>query len=427
MSAKHLDRIELGGAIAVDKYRLRNGMAAIVCPDHGAPLVSAQIWYRVGSADELPGKTGVAHFFEHLMWSPTRGRPAGEFDRLIESAGGDCNAATWVDWTSYRDTVPSRDFALVCELEAERMTDLVLEPEIVEAEREVVINERLERVEDDIEGFLDEQLSRLAFEVHPYGRPTIGFMDDIRRLDLPTLEQFYRTYYAPNNAIAVVVGDVDPGDALEVLDRFFGDIEPAAGLVPRPPAGEPAQRGPRRRGFDRPTTTARLLCAYKIPGQAHPDWPALSALAALLSSGASSRLYRELVIEREIATYADVDVMPFRDTSLLQISVGGTAETDAGELETEMLRVLDGLGQTPITAAELDKVKAGAETDFWSELETVDGKGEALGHFEATLGDYRMIETIAERLRSCDAAALEAAARQYLRPDQRCAVWANPR
>ena len=422
-----LDRAQLGGGVAVEKHRLDNGMIAIVSPDRSAPLVSAQIWYRVGSAHERPGKTGVAHFFEHLMWSPTRGRPAGEFDRLIENAGGDCNAATWVDWTSYRDTVPSRDFEMVCELEAERMTDLVLEPAIVEAEREVIINERLERVEDDIEGFLDEQLMSLAFEVHPYGRPTIGTMDDIRGLDLETIEQFYRTYYAPNNAVVVVVGDVDPGDAVRTVERCFGGIPPAADLRARAVAGEPLQRGARRRGFDRPTATARLLCAFKIPGQAHPDWPALSAVASLLSSGPSSRLYRELVVEREIATYAEVDVLPFRDVSLLQIAVGGTAETDAGELEAETLRVLDDLAARPITASELDKVKAGAETDFWSELETADGKGEALGHFEAALGDYRMISTLAERLRSCDAAALGAAARDYLAADRRCSVWANPR
>lgn len=426
---KRLGRIDLGGAIAVDKFRLDNGMVAIVCPDHSAPLVSAQIWYRVGSADEVPGKSGVAHFFEHLMWSPTRGHGAGEFDRLIESAGGDCNAATWVDWTSYRDTVPSRDFEMVCELEAERMTQLVLEPDIIEAEREVVLNERLERVEDDIEGFLDEELMRLAFQVHPYGRPTIGYTDDIRRLDLATLERFYQTYYAPNNAIAVVAGDVDPGDALAVLERCFGPIPPAPDLPAPQRTSEPPVTAPRRRGFDRPSSTARLLLAYQIPGQAHPDWPVLSALAALLSTGPSSRLYRELVVEREIATYADVDVLPFRDVSLLEIAVGGTADTDAAELERETTRVLAGLAQgaRAITETELAKVKAGAETDYWSELETADGKGEALGHYEATLGDHRMIATIAESLRACDAEALQSAARRYLGPARRCAVWVDPR
>jgi zinc protease len=427
MRFREESRIDLGGGIAVSKHRHENGLVAIVCPDHGAPLVSFQVWYRVGSADELPGKTGIAHFFEHLMWSPTRTRPAGEFDRLIESVGGDCNAATWVDWTCYRDTVASRDFEMVCELEAERMVDLRLDDEALEAEREVVINERLERVEDDIDGFLDEQLSLMAFAVHPYGRPTIGFLDDIRGLDRPTIEHFYETYYAPHNAVVVIAGDVAAAEALEVVDRHFGAVGAGPAVAARAPITEPRCASPRRRGFDRPTATARLLMAYAIPGQGHPDWARLEALASLLSSGPSSRLYRELVVDREIATYADVDVLPFRDAALLQISVGGTAETTAAELEEETLKVIAGLADEPITAAELDKVRAGAETDFWSELETADGKGEALGHFEAALGDYRMLATLAERLRGCDAPGLTSVARRYLGPERRSAVWATPR
>jgi len=420
-------RIDLGGQIAVEKHRHENGLTALVCPDHSAPLVSVQMWYRVGSADERAGQTGAAHFFEHLMWSPTRRRPAGEFDRLIESVGGDCNAATWVDWTSYRDTVASRDLEMVLELEAERMSELVLDDESLEAEREVVINERLERVEDDIDGFLDEKLCLTAFPVHPYGRPTIGFLDDIRRLDRPAIERFYETYYTPQNAIAVIAGDVTSADALAALERHFGGLAPGPKPPSRAAVSEPSQREPRRRGFDRPTATARLLVAYPIPGQGHADWSRLSTAAALLSSGPSSRLYRELVVEREIATYADVDVMPFRDIALLQISVGGTANTNAGELERATLDVIAGLTEDSITDGELEKVRASAETDFWSELETADGKGEALGHFEATLGDYRMLATIAERLRDFDAAGLAAVAKRYLTPDRRSAVWATPR
>lgn len=427
MAFKQMDSIDLGGGIAVSRHRhAQNGLVAVLCPDHAAPLVSLQLWYRVGSADELAGHTGIAHFFEHLMWSPTDGRGAGEFDRLIENVGGDCNAATWVDWTCYRDTVAARDFAMVCELEAERMTRLRLDDESLEAEREVVINERLERVEDDIDGYLDEQLSLDAFGAHPYGHPTIGFLDDIRGLDRPAIERFYETYYTPRNAVAVVVGDVAGPDALATLERCFGAL-PAGPPVDRrePLAVEPPDR-PRRRGVDRAAATARLLIGYPIPGQAHPDWALLEALSSLLSGGSSARLYRELVVDREIATHADVDVLPFRDASLLQISVGGTAETTAAELETETLRVLAGLTEGSITEAELETVRAGAETDFWSDLETADGKGEALGHFEASLGDYRMLATLAERLGACDAAGLAAVARRYLDPARRTAIWATP-
>jgi zinc protease len=415
----------LGDAVEVTRYRHKSGLGVILCPDASAPLISLQMWYRVGSADERPGQSGVAHLFEHLMWGPTARRGAGEFDRLIEGCGGDCNAATWVDWTYYRDTVPPGELALALDLEADRMTNLVLDGDILEAEREVVMNERLERVEDDVDGFLDEELTRLAFQVHPYGRPTIGLMDDIRRLDLPTVQSFYRRYYAPNNATLIAVGDFDAAAALAAIDDRFAALAPAA-LPIRSRDAEPPQDGERRLELSKPAATPRLLLAYQVPGQRHPDWPALESLAALLSAGQSSRLYRQLVVEREIATYVDVEVLPLVDVSLLRIAVGGTPETTAAELEAETDRVIDELLAGGVEAGEVEKVRAGAETDFWLELETADGKGEAFGHFESALGDFRQLLVIAERLRGAGAAELEAAARSYLDRRRRAVVWGVP-
>lgn len=421
-----LGETRLGDAAPVTHLRhKKNGLGVLLCPDPASPLVSVQAWYRVGSADERPGQTGVAHLFEHLMFNQTARRGPGEFDRLIERTGGDCNAATWVDWTYYRDTVPAGDLELALDLEADRMADLVLDPETLEAEREVVINERLERVEDDVDGFLDEELGRLAFRVHPYGQPTIGFMDDIRRLDLETVRRFYRTYYAPNNVTLVVVGNLETGAALEAIDRRFAAL-PAARIPPRALAPEPEQRGERRRGFDKPTAAPRLLMGYRVPGQGHRDWPSLEALAALLAGGNSSRLYRRLVIEREVATYVDVEATPFADTSLFRIAVGGTCESSAAELEAEVDGVLSELLAGGVEPHEVEVVRSGAETDFWHELETADGKGEALGHFETALGDHRQLLAIAGRLREVSAAELEGVARTYLDRARRSVVWAVP-
>jgi zinc protease len=195
-----------GRSLLVRRWRWPSGLVLLTAIDRSAPVLSYQTWFRVGSKHEQPGRTGMAHLFEHLMFNQTTTLAAGDFDRLIEQTGGDSNAATWVDWTYYRDTVPARDLALCVRLEADRMHNLVLEDGPLEAEREVVANERLQRVDDDVDGFLDEELYRLAFTRHPYRWPTIGWMEDIRGLKKPDVVRFYRTFYAPNNATVVVVG-----------------------------------------------------------------------------------------------------------------------------------------------------------------------------------------------------------------------------
>src|SRR5512134_3260786 len=216
-----------GRGVTARRYRLANGLGLIAAIDRRAPIVALQTWFRVGSRHERPGATGMAHLFEHLMFSQTESLPPGEFDRVVERTGGESNAATWVDWTYYRLSLPARDLALAVRLESERMTRLVLAPEPVEAERDVVTNERRERVEDDVDGWLDEQLMALAFEVHPYRWPTIGWMEDIRALPLDDIRAFYRTWYTPNNATLVVVGDFDEAELLDVVEAGYGPIPPA--------------------------------------------------------------------------------------------------------------------------------------------------------------------------------------------------------
>ena len=190
--------------------------------DPSAPVFAYQTWFAVGSRHEREGITGIAHLFEHLMFNQTETHPPGEFDRLIETAGGDTNAATWVDWTYYRDNLPKAELQLAVELEADRMAHLTLGETQVESEREVVANERRFRVEDDVDGFLNEELYKAAFTTHPYHWPTIGWMRDIEAISIDDCRAFYRTYYAPNNATVVLVGDVDEEAALELIDEHYG-------------------------------------------------------------------------------------------------------------------------------------------------------------------------------------------------------------
>jgi len=415
----------LGRSLMVRRWRWPNGLAVLSAVDRSAPVLSYQTWFRVGSQHEQPGRTGMAHLFEHLMFNQTESLPPGEFDRVVERTGGESNAATWVDWTYYRLSVPARDLELAVRLESERMTRLVLDEAPVESERDVVTNERRERVEDDVDGWLDEQLMSLAFKVHPYKWPTIGWMEDIRALPLDDIRAFYRTWYAPNNATLVVVGDHDEATLLDLVARAYGDIAPAI-LPAHAPAREPQQIEERRLVAPKPIASDRLLLGWKAPGQTEADWATLDLVGTLLAGSPSTQLHRRLVIQREIASSVDSQLTPFRDPSLLRVAVT-MARGKAADLALEEIDgIVERMASVPPSPAELTKAKNLVETDFWAGLTDADGKAEALGHHETALGDFRSLTTLAERLAAVTADDVVRAVRTYLRPEARSIVIAQP-
>ncbi len=414
-----------GRGTTARRYRLSNGLGVITAIDKRAPIVALQTWFRVGSRHEKPGATGMAHLFEHLMFGQTESLPPGEFDRLVERTGGESNAATWVDWTYYRLSLPARDLPLGIRLEAERMQHLVLETAPVESERDVVTNERRERVEDDVDGWLDEQLMAHAFTEHPYRWPTIGWMEDIRALSLTDIRAFYRTWYAQNNAVIICVGDFDEPALLDLIASHYGSIPPAE-LPEVTRVVEPEQTRERIVRAPKPIATDRLLVGYKAPGQDEADWAVLEIVATLLAGCPSARLYRRLVIEREAASSVDAQLTPFRDPSLLRLSVtaarGHTADGILAMIDTELAQMVD----QPPTKAEVEKAKAIAETDFWTSLVDIDGKAEALGHYEIALGDFRKVTQLADRLALVTAEDVARVVKQYLKPERRTIVIAEP-
>jgi zinc protease len=414
-----------GRGVAAKRYRLDNGLGVITAIDRRAPIVALQTWFRVGSRHERPGATGMAHLFEHLMFGQTSALPPGEFDRLVERTGGESNAATWVDWTYYRLSLPARDLALGIRLESERMQHLVLEHDPVEAERDVVTNERRERVEDDVDGWLDEQLMAQAFTTHPYRWPTIGWMEDIRALALPEIRSFYRTWYAPNNATIICVGDFEEAALLDLVAGAYGKI-PSAQLPEVPRIIEPAQTRERVVRAPKPIATDRLLVGYKAPGQDDADWAVLEIIATLIAGCPSARLYRKLVIEREIASSVDAQLTPFKDPSLLRLAVTTTRGHDAAEVLGVIDAELAAMAKDPPSKAEVEKAKAIAETDFWTSLVDVDGKAEALGHYETALGDFRKVNQLAERLAAVTADDVARVVRSTLVPAHRTVVIAQP-
>src|SRR5215471_21149579 len=283
-----------GAGMTVHKFRLGNGLTVLVSVDASAPVASYHTWFSVGSRHEKVGKTGLAHLFEHLMFNETEKHPAGTFDRTLEEAGAESNAATWVDWTFYHESIPKDRLGLVIELEAERMSRLVLREPQVTSEKEVVANERRYRVDDDVEGAVSELLWATAFERHAYKWPTIGWMKDIEGFTTEDCADFYRTYYAPNNATVIVVGDYSEPALLEKLSRAYGGIGPST-LPVEDYQAEPPQTSERRREVKKPTPTEKLAVGYHAPALGDFDHLALSLLVDVLFGGRASRVHQRVV------------------------------------------------------------------------------------------------------------------------------------
>ena len=414
-----------GGARA-RKYVLGNGLGVILVADRSAPVCAYQTWFRVGSRDERPGKTGLAHLFEHLMFNETETMAPGEFDRRLEAIGADTNAATWFDWTYYRENVPSAHLALVMGLEAERMSRLVVHEPQLESERAVVMNERKQVVDDDVDGFLGEQLYKLAFDHHPYRWPTIGWMQDIAALSLDDARTFYRTFYAPNNATVVIVGDFDEARALGELERAYGALPPQP--IVRPVADEePAQAGERRASFSKPVVTDRLFIGWRALGLTDPDHAALDVIAELLFNGQSSLLYRSLVVERELCSTLSAEVPPFRDPGLFEVRASMQRGHRAAEAERVIYEAMARLAAEPLAEAQLEKGRNRLEARLWHSLRPHEGKAEGLGHHETTAGDYRLLFNSADRVRAVTAAQVQRVAAQCLCEARRSVVVAEPR
>jgi zinc protease len=413
------------GGHSVARYALGNGLRVLLLADRKAPVLSFHTWYRVGSKHEKPGKTGLAHLFEHLMFNETKHVPRGQLDRLIESAGGETNAATWVDWTHYQSELPASELELIARLEADRMQHLVLRKPQVASEKEVVANERRFRVDDDIEGQVNELLYATAFESHPYGWPTIGWMPDIEGFTEADCAQFYKTYYAPNNATLIIAGDFDEEELLALVQRYYGAI-PAARIPRFAPQREPQQRSERYVELRRPTPGPKLALGYRAPSFRDPDYPALSLASEVLFGGRSSRLFSRLVRDEELATELHGSVAPFADAGLYEIWMSlrpGRELNDAlAVVEAELLR----LSKKPIPSSELRKVKNRMELGFLQGMETASGKAEQLGFFEIVSGDAAELFHRLQALRAVTAGDIQRVAAKYFDPRRRTRIAVLP-
>ncbi len=410
---RHDATLAFGPSMRVERFVLGNGLKILLLVDHTAPVVCLQTWFGVGSRHERPGKTGLAHLFEHLMFGETEEVAHGAFDRLLEEAGAETNAATFLDWTYYHTNCPRDALPLAMKLEAGRIARLVLRDPQVSSEKEVVANERRQRVDDDVDGSVSELLYREAFKKHGYGWPTIGWMTDIQGFTTEDCLDFYRTYYAPNNASLIVVGDVEPGDALRLAQEHYGALPPS-NIPVEDVQPEPPQTEERRSRVEKPTPTQKLAIGYKGPALGDFDHAPLVLLNEILFGGRSSRVHRALVQEQEIASEVRGWVGSFRDPALYDVFLSARGEHTGAELLAALDHVLVAARRDPVSQGELDRAKARLELGTLQGLETVSGKAEQIGFYETVLGDPAALFDKLAAYRRVSVGDLLRVARRYL-------------
>lgn len=402
-----------------------NGLTVLVLEDHAAPVVAVHSWFKVGSRCEQPGKTGICHLFEHLMFGETKALRPGAFDRKLEDAGAETNAATWCDWTFYHETVPADRVRLALTLEAERMANLVLREPQVASEKEVVANERRMRVEDDLDGWASERLWELAFTKHGYRIPTIGSMADILAFTPEDCERFYTTYYAPNACTLVLVGAMEPTKALALVQETHGHLRasllPAEDLEPEPPQTEP-----RRLEARKPTTSERLQLAFHGPALGDADHATMSLLIEVLAGGRASRLHQSVVREGELATEIGATCGSFRDPSLIEFSATARPGVTAARIENAVEEALASLCRELVSEGELERAVARMELGVAQSLETANGKAELIGFHETVLGDPEAPFRRLRQWQRTSPADLRRVARRFFRPEGKSVVVLLP-
>jgi len=403
------------------EFTLPNGLRLIVKEDHRAPTVVHQVWYRAGSMDEAPGTTGVAHVLEHMMFKGTRRFGPGEFSRLVAEAGGRDNAFTSTDFTVYHEQVHRDRLPLAMQLEADRMANLAIRPEEFAREIKVVMEERRRSYEDRPRSLLIENLLATAFAAHPYKWPTIGWMQDLESMSWRDARDWYRHWYAPNNAVVVVVGDVDPDKVLAWARRYYGAL--AAKAVPaRKTLGEPPQRGLKRVTVKAPAELPYVRLGYKAPvlRDIAKDWEpfAISLLAELLGGSDAARLHQVLVRERRVASSVGADYeMVSRGPGMVFVEAAAAQGRNGTELEAGVREVIAGIAAGGVTAEELNRARVQLLAQLVYKRDSFFAQALELGELESTGLPYRYAERIPERLKAITAEQIQAAAARYLVDD----------
>ena len=409
---------EAGLKEQVFETALPNGLKVILLENHKAPLITFQVWYRVGSRNEAWGKTGLSHVLEHMMFKGTEKVGPEEFSRIIQENGGNLNAFTSYDNTAYFENLSSDRIQVAIDLESDRMQNLVLRQEDFQTERMVVVEERRLRTEDNPQAFLMEQMMATAFQIQPYHWPIIGWMEDLSRLTLEDLKSYYRTYYNPVNAFLVVVGDFKKDELLPKIEKAFGSY--ARGVAPdQEKVKDPPQVGERRISVKKEAQLPFLVMGYHVPNLRDPDSYVLEVIATILSGGKSSRFYQSLVREKRLVLSADADhSLLSRDPSLFYISADLLPGKEVAEVEKALDQEVERLQKEPVGEKELEKAKNQLEAAFIYGQDSVYYQAMLLAQHEISL-DWRAIDNYLPSIRKVSAEDIQRVVKKYLVPDNR--------
>lgn len=403
--------------VPIVKKTLENGLEVVVSEDHSNPLVSVQVWYRVGARNEHEGITGISHLLEHMMFKGTEKYGPEEYSQIIQRMGGTDNAFTAEDMTAYFSEVPSSQLEKVLELEADRMQNVVFRE--FEEEKKVVMEERRWRTENSPWGLFFEEMGATALVAHPYRNPVIGWMSDINNITLNDIKDYYETYYSPKNAILIIAGDVNPENAFKLAEKYFGHIKNKQNKIPEVRTREPEQRGERRFVIKLEGFTTIWGVAYHSPEFTHPDYPALVILNQILTSGRSSRLYRKLVAESGLATnvwgWVERSVDPYLFNIVVSVQPGKSVDSVEKVVFEEIEKLKT---ENPPTDQEMEKSINNAIAGFIYQQQSEIGKGVMLGSF-AILDKPDAINEFVPRLQKVTKDDVVRVAKIYLSEDKR--------
>ncbi|MFZ5453496.1 MAG: M16 family metallopeptidase [Thermodesulfobacteriota bacterium] len=397
----------------VQEHRLKNGLKVLLLKESRAPIISVQVWYRVGSRNEELGKTGISHLTEHLMFKGTEKIGPKDFTRMVQKPGGSDNAFTSRDYTAYFENGPKTELRRWLEMEADRMRGLKVSPEDFNTEKKVVLEERRLRTEDDPISFLMEEVKAAAFKAHPYQWPVLGWFHDVQTLTRDDFLKYYRRYYQPNNCTVVVVGDIEPREALKEIEATFGAIPPG----PEPPkvtAKEPRQWGERRVVVHREAQLPFLVMAYHTPNWQEPDAYALELLSQILSQGRSSRLYHNLVYQQRLALQAGADyTLDTTDPALFTLYAQPLPGKTVAQLEAALEAEVKRLQTEPVGAKELQKAKNQTVAGYYMSQDSLFFRGMLLGRLE-TVARWTLIKDFVPKILQVTPEDLQRVAKKYL-------------
>ncbi|WP_395626529.1 M16 family metallopeptidase [Daejeonella sp.] len=402
----------------IKTFTLKNGMKFLVAEDNSIPNANMYLFYKVGSRNEHPGITGLSHFFEHMMFNGSKKYGPKTFDQTMEFNGGANNAYTTQNVTVYTDWFPASAMETIFDLESDRIASLNIDPKMVESERGVVLSERSTALENSPWNMLSDAVNASAFQEHPYHWTVIGYETDIKNWTKEDLEKYFRTYYAPNNCVVVISGNVKVDEVKRLAEKYMASIP--ANATPKPVhLVEPPQTGERRVTIQKQVPSPYLMIGYHTPEATNKDYYSLSILNAVLSSGNSSRLYSELVDKKQLANMVRSDFGESFDPNLFNIYAIAAKGVKEEDIESAIYSEIDKIKKDGITENELQKIKNQKLIEFYGQIETINGKSNNIGTYELFFGDYRKMFDAPAEYSKVTAEDVKRVASQYFNKSNR--------